>query len=156
MTLASYILGICAALLTLIVVIEMLRRRRLRERHAVWWILAGILALIVGVFPVTLTWVAGLVGITLPTNLVFFVSIAVLFLVCIQHATELTKLEAETRTLAEEVTLLSLRLDELSGQTAPPAADQGDEVHDKAGKRSGTQRDRGARQQVAGKQQQEH
>ncbi|GGK95425.1 hypothetical protein GCM10007382_14570 [Salinibacterium xinjiangense] len=122
----TYIFGIAAALGILLVVVEMLRRGRLRERHAIWWIVAGVLALVIGVFPTVLDWAAGLLGITLPTNLVFFVSIAVLFLVCIQNSAELTKLENKTRTLAEEVTLLSLRLDQLepkphSGPLAPPA-----------------------------------
>ena len=49
MSITSYIFGICAAVLTLLVVIEMLRRRRLRERHAIWWLIAGVLALIVGI-----------------------------------------------------------------------------------------------------------
>ena len=56
MSVASYLLGIAAALLTLLVVVEMMRRRRLRERHAVWWLIAGILALIVGIFPSTLAY----------------------------------------------------------------------------------------------------
>src|SRR6187402_2513902 len=103
MSIASYIFGILAALATLFVVIEMLRRRRLRERHAIWWIVAGTFALIAGVFPSTLAWAAGLVGITVPINLVFFVSIAILFLVCLQHSSELTQLESKTRTLAERV-----------------------------------------------------
>jgi hypothetical protein len=106
----SYILGILAALLTLAVVIEMLRRRRLRERHAIWWLIAGLLALIVGVFPSTLAWAANLVGVQVPTNLVFFVSIAILFLVCIQHSAELTRLEEQTRTLAERVALQEMRI----------------------------------------------
>jgi hypothetical protein len=112
----SYILGILAALLTLAVVIEMLRRRRLRERHAIWWLIAGLLALIVGVFPSTLAWAANLVGVQVPTNLVFFVSIAILFLVCLQHSAELTRLEAKTRTLAERVAMLELELREQSNK----------------------------------------
>lgn len=115
MSVASYVLGIVAAALILIVVIEMLRRHRLRERHAVWWVVAGILALIIGIFPKTLDWAAGLVGIAIPTNLVFFVSIAILFLVALQSSAELTKLESKTRTLAEQVALLELRIRELEG-----------------------------------------
>jgi hypothetical protein len=118
MSIATYILGILAALLTLGVVIEMVRRKRMRERHAVWWLLAGVLALIVGVFPGILEWAGQLVGVGAPVNLVFFVSIAVLFLVCIQHSTELTTQEDKTRTLAEEVVLLRLRVDELAERTA--------------------------------------
>jgi hypothetical protein len=114
MSVASYLLGIVAALITLGVVIEMLRRRRLRERHAIWWLVAGALALVVGVFPATLAWAAALVGVEVPTNLVFFVSVAILFLVCIQHSSELTGLEAQTRTLAEKLALQELRIDELT------------------------------------------
>jgi len=117
-TVASYIFGVLSAVLTLTVVIEMLRRRRLRERHAIWWLIAGTLALVIGVFPDTLIWAAGLVGVAIPLNLVFFVSVAVLFLVCIQHSAELTVLEAKTRTLAEKTALLEMRIGELEKDQA--------------------------------------
>lgn len=113
MSLASYILGIVAAVLTLVVVIELLRRRHLRERHAAWWLIAGVLALVVGVFPGILEWAANLIGIGIPVNLVFFVSIAILVLVCIQHSAELTRLESRSRTLAESIALLELRIADL-------------------------------------------
>jgi len=116
MTVATYIFGVLSALITLGVVVEMLRRRRLRERHAVWWLIAGTLALIIGVFPNTLVWAADLIGVEVPLNLVFFVSLAVLFLVCIQHSAELTALEAKTRTLAETAALHELRLEALEAQ----------------------------------------
>lgn len=113
MTVATYVLGIVSAAAILIVVIEMLRRHRLRERHAIWWVVAGVLALIIGIFPSTLEWAAGVLGIQVPTNLVFFVSIAILFLVALQASSELTRLESKTRTLAEQVALLELRIREL-------------------------------------------
>ncbi|GAB3804711.1 hypothetical protein GCM10028798_25460 [Humibacter antri] len=116
MTIASYALGVVSALLVLIIVIEMLRRRRLRERHALLWLIAGILALIAGAFPGTLVWAAYVVGVKLPTNLIFFVSIAILFLVCLQHAAELTGVEGRTRTLAEQAALQELRIRELERQ----------------------------------------
>ena len=118
MSITSYIFGILAALLTLGVVIEMLRRGRMRERHAIWWLIAGVLALIIGVFPSILDWLAGLIGVGAPVNLVFFVSIAVLFLVCIQHSSELTTLESKTRTLAERSALHELRIAELEQRIA--------------------------------------
>lgn len=112
MTVSSYIFGVVSAALILIVVVELLRRRHLRERHAIWWFVAGLLALIAGIFPTTLTWAANLVGIEVPINLVFFVSIAILFLVCLQHSSELTQLESKTRTLAERVAILELQLEQ--------------------------------------------
>jgi hypothetical protein len=118
-TFTSYIFGILSAALVLIVVVELLRRRHLRERHAMWWFVAGLIALIVGVFPATLEWAADVVGVEVPTNLVFFAGIAVLFLVCLQHSSELTQLESKTRTLAEQVAILELRLTELEGAEHP-------------------------------------
>lgn len=105
---ASYILGIVCALLVLIAVFELLRHRRLRERHAVWWIFAGIVALVIGIFPQIVDAAAALLGIALPSNLVFFVGIALLFLVSLQHSSELTALEDRVRTLAERVAVLEM------------------------------------------------
>lgn len=118
MSLTTYIFGILAALLTLAVVVDLLRRGRMRERHAIWWLLAGFLALLIGIFPGILDWVAGLIGVGAPVNLVFFVSIAVLFLVCIQHSTELTNVESKTRTLAERSALQQLEIEELRARIA--------------------------------------
>lgn len=113
MTITSYIFGIVAALLTMFVLVEMLRRRRLRERHVIWWLLFGAIMLVVAVFPRTLVWAADLLGITIPINLVFFVSIVILFLVSLQQSAEATKLEHKTRILAEEHAMLELRVAEL-------------------------------------------
>lgn len=116
----SYIFGIAAAVIVLVVVVALLRRRRLRERHAIWWLVAGTVALFAGIFPGALDGVARLVGIDVPVNLLFFTSIAILFLVSLQTSSELTALESKTRTLAERVALLELAAQ--SPADAPTAA----------------------------------
>lgn len=122
MTVLPYVLAVASALLTLGVVVELLRRRRLRERHAFWWLVAGILALLAGLIPSILVWFSDLVGVVEPLNLVFFSANAILFLVCIQHSAELTTLEAKVRTLAEHVAVLELRVHEL-GETSRESAE---------------------------------
>jgi len=143
MSVASYVMGVAAATVTLLVVVEMLRQRRLRERHAIWWLVAGLLALIGAVFPTVLEVVATLVGVEVPINLVFFVSIATLFLVSIQHSSELTTLESKTRALAEQVGILELELRreraniELDDGEPEPSASPGTRhVNDRADRRS--------------------
>src|SRR5664279_1121711 len=123
MNLRSYIFGIAAAALILIAVITLLRRGRLRERHAIWWLVAGTVALIAGIFPGALSGVATILGIDVPVNLLFFISIAVLFLVSLQTSAELTTLEAKTRLLAERVALLELPANPApaSPKDSPPA-----------------------------------
>lgn len=123
MTTTAYIVGIIVAIVMLVFVIELLRRRRLRERHAIWWLIATVLALLAGLFPAALEWVASLAGVVVPANLVFFVSIGVLVMVCIQHSAELTDLESEARVLAERTALLELRVKELEAAGAHEETD---------------------------------
>ncbi|MBN2177352.1 MAG: DUF2304 domain-containing protein [Demequinaceae bacterium] len=122
MSRGSYIFAIAMAVLVLFVVIHLLRRRRLRERHAIWWMVAALLALLAGVFPGAVVRVSSFLGIEVPLNLLFFTSIAILFLINLQHASELTSLEEKTRILAERVALLEMgRPEESSDPKGPPA-----------------------------------
>lgn len=132
----AYGFSIVCAVIALGFAIDLLRRGRLRERHAIWWIVAGTLAVLVAVFPVTLEWAASLIGAEVPTNLVFFVSIALLFGVALQLSSELTKHEEKIRILAESVAELELQVrratqaprlpgppPDASGTAAPPSTD---------------------------------
>jgi hypothetical protein len=109
----QYVLGIIASVTTFAIVIEMLRRRRLRERHAGWWLVAGLIAVIISIFPEILRWTAATLGFEIPVNLVFFLSLFILFLVALQHSSELTQLESQNRSRVERLVILELRVREL-------------------------------------------
>jgi len=64
-------------------------------------------------------------GVQTPSNLLFASAIAVLLLVCIQLSAEITTLEEETRTLAEEVALLRLDVDRALGSMGVVPLDAG-------------------------------
>lgn len=108
---ANLILGLVGSLTTLIVLFEMLRRRHLREKYAVLWVLVALATFVVALAPSLLTAVADLLGVEVPANLLFFGASMLLLLVSIQHSHELGRLEERTRTLAEEVALLRVELD---------------------------------------------
>ena len=65
---------------------------------------------------------ADLVGVAIPTNLIFFVSIGLLFLVCLQNSAEATKLESKTRDLAEMLALQDVRIRQLEAEASGRAA----------------------------------
>lgn len=122
----TYAFGIVAAILALIAIIELMRRGTLRERHAVWWFIGGVLALVIAVFPQTLNWAAGVLGVAVPVNLVFFVAIGLLFLVSLQHGAELTRIEEKMRALAERSAFHEQRLEQLEARDVPPTGDDED------------------------------
>lgn len=106
MTTLSYLMGIGVATLVLVLIIELLRRRALKERQAVWWFIAGMFALMLAIFPQMTSFLASALGVELPVNLVFFIGIAVLFLVSLQSSAEITRLERRVERLAEEIGIM--------------------------------------------------
>ena len=46
-----YLFGIAASILAISIVIMLLRKGSLKERHAILWLLAGILTLVISIFP---------------------------------------------------------------------------------------------------------
>lgn len=126
MSTTLYVFGILAAIAVLVVMFVLLRRGTLRERHAVWWFIAGLLALVIAVFPDLLTLAADLIGVEVPANLMFFVAIAILVLLSLQHSAELTRAEDRIRTLTEHVAMLDLRLREVEAEKEQERRDGGD------------------------------
>lgn len=107
------ILSIAVAVAALVLVVELLRRRRLREKYAVIWVLISVATVVVAVFPGLLTWTSEVLGIRTPSNLLFFGSLLTLFAVSLQLSREVGLLEEQCRTLAEEVGAIGLRLEKL-------------------------------------------
>lgn len=102
--------GIVCSALVFITVLNLIRKGLIRERHALWWIIGAILALVLSIDPQPLRWVADFVGIELASNLIFLVCILILFLASLQTGTELTEFEGKIRTLAERLALLEFQV----------------------------------------------
>ena len=106
---ASILAGFFAALL-FIFVLWLLRKGVLKEKYAVLWLVFTGGAFFFSVFPGALKWISDSIGVTIPSNLVFFVTLVILVLVNVQLSFELSRHEARIRRLAEESALLSERL----------------------------------------------
>ena len=116
---ANYVLGLIGSLITLSLLFELLRRRRLREKYAIFWVVVALVTLVIAIFPATLTTAANLVGVAVPANLLFFGASMLLLGVSIHQSYEVGRLEERTRTLAEEIGLLRLELQSLADREHP-------------------------------------
>jgi hypothetical protein len=119
---STVMLGLIGSCITLALLFEMMRRRQLREKYAVFWALVAVATLVVAVFPGLLARASDLLGVAVPSNLLFFVASMVLFVVSVQHSSELGRLEERNRTLAEELALLRVRLESLEADAADHSA----------------------------------
>jgi hypothetical protein len=93
-------------LMLLATFVELLRRRQLREKYALLWL--GVLLIIIplSLFPRLLDNLAELLGVVSGVSLVLFLGIVFLLLVAVHLSWEVSRLEEETRTLAEDLALL--------------------------------------------------
>ena len=93
-------------------VLELVRRDMLKERYALFWLATSLFGLLVGIFPDVLVKFAVLVRFQLLTGLfvmgfLFLLGIVLMFTVLISRLSE------HNRALAQEVALLSNRLDRI-------------------------------------------
>ncbi len=120
---STFTLGLIGGVITLVVLFEMLRRQRLREKYAVIWVVVVGATLMLAIFPGLLSWAADALGVQVPANLLFFGAIMLLLVISIQLSYEIGRLEERTRTLAEEVALLRLQQESHRGDLDPHAPD---------------------------------
>ncbi len=86
-------------------VLALLLRRQLREKYAVLWIVIGLAIVVVGAVPGLLVGLTDAVGVQVPSNLLFAMSIVLLLGVALHLSWELTRSEEQIRRLAEETAI---------------------------------------------------
>src|SRR5262245_2584320 len=94
------------ALLLLAVIIEMVRRRRLRVEYAWLWIAAGLTNLLLILRYDLLVELTQAVGAVIPTSTLFFLCILYLALLSLNYSVRLTELTRQVKELAQAVALL--------------------------------------------------
>jgi hypothetical protein len=109
----AYWLGVAGGLLIVVVVIEMVRRRYLRGRYAVVWVVLGVGAAVLALFPGLLAVAAEATGVTVPLNLLLFLGSLAMLIMLMQLSSESGRLRERTRVLAEEIALLRASVDAL-------------------------------------------
>lgn len=108
----AYIVALIGSVLILFGILELLRRRQLSEKYAVLWLVVGVLLLIITIFPDMLETVSKAAGVEVASNLLFFTAIVFLVGVALHLSWELSRLEDETRKLAEDLAILRLDVEE--------------------------------------------
>jgi hypothetical protein len=107
------------ALAVLAFMVELLRRRQLQEKYAILWLLVSVVIVPLAFFPVITDNLAKLLGIASGVSLVLFLGIVFLLLVTVHLSWEVSRLEEETRTLAEDLALLRSELGRPRPQDMP-------------------------------------
>ncbi|BDA63676.1 DUF2304 domain-containing protein [Actinomyces capricornis] len=109
---------VLVAALTVFFILALLRSRRLREKYAALWIVVGLAIVLLATVPGLLKSLSQLLGFEVPSNLLFVLAIFLLLGVALHLSLEISRLEDETRVLAENIAILNLIVTE-AGLTEP-------------------------------------
>jgi Uncharacterized conserved protein (DUF2304) len=105
------IVGALAALVLLAIVLELIRRRRLRERYALLWLLTGLVMLALSLWRDGLNTIAGWFGVTeYPPAVLFAAATLFIIVVLLHYSTVISKLADRNTILAQRLALLEEKL----------------------------------------------
>lgn len=121
------------SVLLVLVVLELIRRRRLHERYAILWLVTGLLILALSVWRSGLDTIADLLGVSYAPAILFALLALFFLLVLLHFSTVISKLTDENTILAQRLALLEARLDAtLARPDHEELADDLDDLHDRA------------------------
>lgn len=120
------ILAIAGSATLLLLVFELIRRGRLKERYALLWLFSGLVLLILSLSRSLLEYFSRLVGIFYPPSLLFLIAFIFLLLITLHFSAVISGLSEQNKRLAQEIALLRQSLDEVRRTAACRGAESAD------------------------------
>jgi hypothetical protein len=118
------IVSILGALGLLLVVLEMVRRRRLLERYALLWLFAALIILGLAIWRGALERVASAVGIYSPPNALFFIALGFVLVLLLHFSAAVSRLSDQSKVLAQRQAILEQRVRRLQDGAAGEQGEQ--------------------------------
>jgi hypothetical protein len=107
-----------ASVILVLVVFELIRSRRLRERYALLWLFTGVVLVILSAWRGGLNTIAGWLGVRgYPPAVLFAVGLLFVIVVLLHYSTVISRLSDQNVVLAQRLALLETKLTEREGKS---------------------------------------
>jgi hypothetical protein len=103
------ILTIGGALALLLLVVDLVRRRKLKEEYSVLWVVIAILTLLVSIWFTALRTVTNFIGAISPASTLFFFGLLFCLVLLLHFSVRISALERRLTTLVQEVGLMAVQ-----------------------------------------------
>ena len=106
------------SVILILIVLELIRGRRLKERYALLWIVTGLVLLVLSAWRGGLNTIAGWLGVRgYPPAVLFAVGLLFVILVLLHYSTVISRLSDQNVVLAQRLALLEAKLSERTEPT---------------------------------------
>jgi hypothetical protein len=112
------IIAVLASSILLLYILEMVRRRKLREEYSILWLAGGMIMLVFSLKKDWLKWVSDAAGIYYPPSFLFLIGILFILLILIHFSITISRLYQMNKKMAQEMALL--KHSSLPGQEEEP------------------------------------
>ena len=103
------VVAILGAALLFLIVLELVRRRRLLERYALVWLFSALILLGLSIWRGALQVVANALGISYAPNALFFIFLGFILLLLLNFSLAVSRLTDQTKVLAQRLAILEER-----------------------------------------------
>jgi hypothetical protein len=101
------------AIIGLVLLVNMIRKKKLELKYALLWFVLGIGILIFGCFPGLTAMLADALGIGLPINLLFFAGFCFSLMIIFSLTMAISRMSLKVKNMIQEIALLKKELDKL-------------------------------------------
>jgi hypothetical protein len=102
----TVVVSIVAALALMLAVLELVRRRRLREEYSMLWLLTAVAVVVLAGSRELLASLSALMGIHYPPSALMVIGFGFLTLTTLHYSSVVSRLSDENKTLAQEMAIL--------------------------------------------------
>ena len=106
----TIVVSVAGSLFLLLVVMELVRRRRLREQYALAWLVSSFILFILSFSRPLLTFIANVLGIHYPPSALFLIGFFLFLMVLLHFSAIISRQANEIKSLVQEVALLQWRV----------------------------------------------
>lgn len=126
------VLAIVGSLVLLALIVEAVRRRRLREQYALVWLLTGVVLVVLSLWRELLHQLSWLMGIYYPPSALLLVGIGLIILVLLSFSVVVSDLSVKVTVLTQRIAILEWELGRLNEEVPPAARSLGSSPDDGA------------------------
>jgi hypothetical protein len=105
------VVSILSAGVMLLVLLELVRRRRLLERYALLWLFSALVVLALSIWRGLLEDVANLLGVAYPPNALFLIAFGFVLALLLHFSLAVSRLSDQSKVLAQRLALLEQRVE---------------------------------------------
>jgi len=93
-----------------VLILDLIKRKKLKEKYALLWLFSAAAIFIVATFNNILESIKNVLGITLPSNALFFLGIFFLILINLHFSLTISSLSEQNRKIAQRLALLEEKM----------------------------------------------